>query len=304
ARKATDVPSPGESPAVARRRVRLALRKAREATGWSQGVVADRTGWSLSKVQRIEAGDVSVSGTDLRALLDLYGVTDAEEIDLLLEEARISRRQRWWTAQKFRDHLTPAYAQLLQFENEATAIRVYQPVLVPGVLQTRSYADTIISWYSKSLSAEDRQVRLDVRMQRRRNFADADDGAQFLLILDESALQRNIGGPAIMAEQLTELAGVARRPNVNIRIVPLEQGAILGVIGPFVVLDLSDEPGDAVLYRESYVRDDLNHDRAEVQFHRQIFEDLWSLSLDEEQSISAIEAEAAVLRSRAQRGRP
>lgn len=298
------MPSPGESPAVARRRVRLALRKAREATGWSQGVVADRTGWSLSKVQRIEAGDVSVSGTDLRALLDLYGVTDAEEIDLLLEEARISRRQRWWTAQKFRDHLTPAYAQLLQFENEATAIRVYQPVLVPGVLQTRSYADTIISWYSKSLSAEDRQVRLDVRMQRRRNFADADDGAQFLLILDESALQRNIGGPAIMAEQLTELAGVARRPNVNIRIVPLEQGAILGVIGPFVVLDLSDEPGDAVLYRESYVRDDLNHDRAEVQFHRQIFEDLWSLSLDEEQSISAIEAEAAVLRSRAQRGRP
>ncbi|WP_305784284.1 helix-turn-helix domain-containing protein [Symbioplanes lichenis] len=291
----------GESPAVARRRVRLALRKAREATGWSQGVVADRTGWSLSKVQRIEAGDVSVSGTDLRALLDLYGISDPEEIDLLLEEARISRRQRWWAGREYREHLTPAYSQLLQFEAEATAIRFYQPVLVPGILQVRSYAEFLISWFDKSLSDEDRRVRLDVRLQRRANVLDVEEGPQLLLILDESALKREIGGVRVMAEQLEDLAEVARRPQVNVRIVPLQEGAILGVIGSFQVLDLSDDPGDAVLYRERHIRDSLDHDRAEVQFHRSTFEDLWRLSLNEEKTIRAIEAEALSLRTRADR---
>ncbi|HET6530843.1 MAG TPA: helix-turn-helix transcriptional regulator, partial [Actinoplanes sp.] len=109
--------------------MRLALRRARESTGLSQGAVAQRVRWSLSKIQRIEAGDVTVSGTDLRALLDLYGVTDSEEIEQLTEEARISRRQRWWTAPEYREHLTPGTLQLLQFEAEATAIRAYQPVL-------------------------------------------------------------------------------------------------------------------------------------------------------------------------------
>jgi transcriptional regulator with XRE-family HTH domain len=83
------VPAQGESPAVARRRVRLALKRAREALGLSQTAVARKMDWSLSKVQRIEAGDNAVSGTDLRALLDLYQVTDEEEIEQLQEEARV-----------------------------------------------------------------------------------------------------------------------------------------------------------------------------------------------------------------------
>ncbi len=292
----------GESPAVARRRVRLALRKAREATGSSQGVVARRIGWSLSKVQRIEAGEVSISGTDLRALLDLYGVTDPEEIDQLAEEARISRRQRWWTAPEYRDNLTPGTTQLLQFETEATAIRTYQPVLVPGVMQTRAYASFLINWFNEVLSEDARTVRYNVRMLRREQVIDSEDGPQYLLILDESVLKREIGGLGVMAEQLDALAEIARRPRVYVRIVPLPEGAILGLIGAFTVLDLDDEDvRDAVLYRESFTRDSLSHDRSEVQFHRNIFETLWQRSLDEEKTLRAIMAEAASLRARIDR---
>lgn len=292
----------GESPAVARRRVRLALRKAREATGASQGAVAKRIGWSISKVQRIESGDVSISGTDLRALLDLYGVTDQEEIDQLAEEARISRRQRWWTAPEYRDHLTPGLTQLVQFETQATAIRSYQPVLVPGVMQTPAYAEFLFSWYDIGLTADGRRVRYNVRMQRRRQVIDSEDGPQYLLILDESVLKREIGGLEVMAEQLEKLAEIARRPRVNVRIVPFKEGAILGVIGHFTVLDLGDDdPDDAVLYRESFTRDSVDHDREEVRFHREMFETLWRLSLDEEKTIRAIMAEAALLRARIDR---
>src|SRR6266511_4790410 len=96
-----------EFPAVARQRVRRALRRARQATPMSQGAVASRLGWSLSKMQRIEGGEVGVSVTDLRALLDVYGVVEPERIERLAEDARISRRQRWVTAPEYREHLTP-----------------------------------------------------------------------------------------------------------------------------------------------------------------------------------------------------
>jgi transcriptional regulator with XRE-family HTH domain len=294
--------SQGESPAVARRRVRLALRRARDAKGLSQGAVANRMGWSISKVQRIEAGDNAISGTDLRALLDLYEVADQEEIDQLLEEARISRRQRWWTKPEFREHLTPGTMQLLQFEAEAVAVRSYQPVLVPGPFQTPAYAEFLLGWFNVSLTEDDRRVRHDVRMQRRAQFTESADGPRYFLILDESALRREIGGLGVMAEQLEQLAEIARRPDVHVRIVPLKEGAVLGLVGQFAVLDLTDDDlDDAVLYRESFTKDSIDHDPKEVAFHREMFETFWRQSLDEEKTIRAIIAEAASLRARVDR---
>ncbi|HEX5198514.1 MAG TPA: helix-turn-helix transcriptional regulator [Actinoplanes sp.] len=283
--------------------MRLALRRARDAAGLSQGVVAKRVGWSLSKVQRIEAGDNAISGTDLRALLDLYGVNDPEEIEQLLEEARISRRQRWWAKPEFRDHLTPGTMQLLQFEAEAVAIRSYQPVLVPGPFQTPAYAEFLLrSWFNIGLTDDERRVRFDVRMQRRAQFTESADSPQYHLILDESALKREIGGLAVMAEQLEYLADLARHPSIHVRIVPLKEGAVLGLVGQFVVLDLADDDsGDAVLYRESFTMDSLSHDPKEIQFHRDMFEAFWDQSLNEEKTIRAIIAEAASLRARLDR---
>jgi transcriptional regulator with XRE-family HTH domain len=288
---------PGESPAVARRRVRLALRKGRQASALSQADVAQRLGWSMSKMQRIEAGDVTVSGTDLRALLDLFGGFSDEEMKQLNEDARISRRQRWWTAPEYRRHLTSGLMELLQFESEATAIRVYQPVLVPGVLQTPSFAESVIGWWNKSLTEEDRRVRLEVRRLRRSQVIEREDAPTYLLILDQSTLEREIGGPAVMAEQLEALIEDARRPNVHVRIIPYREGALIGMLGPFTVLDLSeDEDDDAVLYRESYLTDDVIHEPKDVRHHREIFEALWQQSWNENLSINAIAAKASALR--------
>lgn len=282
--------------------MRLALRRARDAKGLSQGAVADHMGWSVSKVQRIESGDNAISVTDLRALLGLYGVTDPEEIDQLLEEARISRRQRWWTKPEFREHLTPGMMQLLQFEAEAIDIRSYQPVLVPGLFQTPAYAEFVLGWYDISLTEQQRRVRFDVRMQRREQFFESSDRPKYFLILDESALQREIGGLEVMAEQLEFLAEVARSPGVQVRIIPLREGALLGEVGPFSILDLTqDDFEDIVLYRESFTRDSLEHDRKEIAFHRNLFEAFWRSSLDEDKTIRAIVAEAASLRARVDR---
>jgi len=288
---------PGESPAVARRRVLLALRRARDAAGLSQGEVATSTGWSTSKVQRIESGENAISITDLRALLLLYGVTDPAKIEPLVVDAQISRRQRWSTSSDVREHVTPAMSQLVQFEAEATAIRSYQPVVVPGLFQTPAYARFLLDWFTVSLTDDERRVRFDLRMQRRRRFLESTAGPEYYLLLDESALKRDIGGLEVMAGQLESLVETARRPDVHIRITPLQEGAFLGLVGQFSLFDLSrGDIENVVLYRESFSKDSMDHDPKEIEYFRSIFETFWRQSLDEEKSIRAIGAEAAALR--------
>jgi transcriptional regulator with XRE-family HTH domain len=287
-----------EPPAVARQRVRRVLRKARLSTGLIQGDVASRLGWSLSKVQRIESGEVGVSVTDLRALLQVYGVEDNTAVEQLVRDAAISRRQRWWIPPEYRDHLTQGLRQLLQFEAEATTIRAYQPFIFPGVLQTPAMAEHLLGHFDKSLTEEDRKVRFDVRMLRAKRITGADDAPTYLLMLDEAAIKRETGGRAVMAEQLEAVADAARLPNVHIRIVKLAQGVPMGMMGAFVVLDLTDDDSeDAVLYREAYATDSVTHDVDTVAYYRAAFEAMWPRCYDQADSLRLIRAEAAALRA-------
>ncbi|MEU4692774.1 helix-turn-helix transcriptional regulator [Actinoplanes sp. NPDC023714] len=291
----------GEPPAVARRRVRLALVAYRQAAGLNQTEVSNLLGWSLSKVQRIEAGDVGVSVTDLRALLQLYRVADEAEIGRLTEDARVSRRQRWYEAAEYRKHLTKSMRQLLQFESEATEIRVYQPSVVPGLLQTPAVAEAVLDWWahepSPGLSAEERRVRYDVRMLRRRQILDRTSGPDYYFILDESVLLRKVGGAKVMAEQLEAIEEISQLPGVRIRMMPLDKGGEGGILGPFQIVSLSD-PGydDAILYQEFYGRDRVVSERGELDFHSRYFERLWSLCADEQLTRIAMLAEAYRLR--------
>ncbi|GIE51192.1 helix-turn-helix domain-containing protein [Actinoplanes nipponensis] len=287
-----------EPPAVARQRVRRALRNARLETGLVQGDVARRLNWSLSKVQRIESGSVAVSVTDLHALLGVYGVDDEGTVESLARDAAISRRQRWTVPAAHREHLTPGLLQLLQFEGQATVIRAYQPFTFPGVLQTPATAEYVLGWFSESLTEDDRKVRLDVRMARSKRIVEDDRAPTYLLMLDEAALSREIGGRAIMAEQLEAAIEFAQRPNIHIRIVRLAEGMHLGMLGPFTLLDLSDDDiGDAVLYREFYTSDNISQDDKDVAYYRARFEAAWSRCYDEADSLRLIRAAAAALRA-------
>jgi transcriptional regulator with XRE-family HTH domain len=286
-----------DSPAVARRRVSRALRRARLHVKLTQTEVAQRLTWSLSKVQRIESGDVGISATDLSALLRLYGVVDDLTVDLLTKDAAISRRQRWSVPADFREHLTPALSQLLQFEAEATAIRAYQPFLVPGAVQTPAMAHYLLGWFNKSLSESERKVRFDVRMMRAQRITDDRDAPTYLLMLDEAALSRKVGGLAIMAEQLEKMVEIAQRPNIHIRIVKMSEGATVGSLGPFTVVNLTEDPDDAVLYQETYASDHLAQDADTVGYFRTRFEEMWPRCYDEGDSLRLIRGEAGALRA-------
>ncbi len=286
----------GESPAVARRRLRLALRKAREDAGFTQGQVAYALDWSLSKVQRIESVDFAVSTTDLLALLSYLGIDDAQEKSQLQEIAKRSRRKGWWDEPEIREHLNSSTLQYLAFENEATMIRNFHPTLLPGLIQTHEYAKHIIDFWDDELSEDVRTVRLEVRM-RRKQVLDRPDPPEYLLVLDESVLLRSIGGPLVMADQLDELMKLMNRPNFTARIVPLAAGAQLATLNPFIVIDLGDEE-NAILYREAYLVDEVVQAPDKIRLYRGRFEDLWHAALSPEQSMELIREHAKGMRQR------
>jgi len=298
----------GESPVVARRRVRLTLRRAREAMEMTQGHVADEMEWSLSKVMRIENGDVSISGTDLRALIGLYGISDRDVVTQLMEDARISRKsvvvsagksgagRPWWAESRIRSHLTTPLLQYVQFEADATAVRQYQNVLVPGFLQTAEYATAVLDNYRLDLPPESVAVRAETRLQRRRQVVERADPPDVLVILDESVLYREVGSRRVMGRQLRSLVTDASRPDghVLIRIVPFAAAAPIALFGPFLILDFEDEEG-AVLYRETHLVDELIHNAAMVSRHRQIFDQLWDLAYTTEQTARMISERAELM---------
>jgi hypothetical protein len=224
----------------------------------------------------------------------LLGVTDHETVSTLTAYARVARQRGWWDDPDLRPHLTPALRQLIQYEAEATTIRCFQPTLVPGALQTPDYARAILDFWVE-LPEETRSVRQTVRAERHNRLFGRPDRPRYLLLLDESVVQRQVGGPAVMAEQLRALLAKIRSGEITLRIVPLIHGANLGPTGGFTILDL-DEDESAILYREIGLDDDnVRDERETVEHYRRAFERMWDVALAPDASTSVIEASAATL---------
>jgi transcriptional regulator with XRE-family HTH domain len=286
----------GNSPAVARRRVRHALRQAREARGLTQQDVADKMDWSLSKVTRIESGEVSVSASDLFVLLQVLGINDEAVVAQLTNDARVSRRQRWLADPRVRDNLTKSTQQLIQFEMEAVSMRHFHTMLVPGILQTPEYANATLNTFRGPLSDTQISVRLQNRMQRQQDLLTREDLPEIFVLLDESVLHREVGGPVVMAGQLDRLLQEMRSGRANIRIVPFARAATIALMGPFIVLEMKDRAG-SILYREERLNDEVVHASTEVARHREVFETLWKAALDDEASTQLIAQRAKEMRS-------
>jgi transcriptional regulator with XRE-family HTH domain len=291
--------STADTPAVARHRVRTKLRAAREERQLTQGRVADAMEWSLSKVMRIEKGEVNISPADLRMLLAYLDITDPAEVKRLVEDARTARKGRLAPDTRFKEHLTQSLLQLMQFEEEATTIRYYGSVVVPGLLQTAGYARAIFEDYADELNESSIEVRIEAR-QRRREILYRPDPPRYLAILDESVLLREVGGPAVMGEQLNELLRIIDETSIQVRVIPFEVGASIALLGPFTMLDLGGED-DSVLYRESFVNDEIVHLPKTLDRHRRVFNHLWDQASNEDHSKDLIRQRGAEMIAKARR---
>ncbi len=280
------------SPTVARRRVRLALREAREAADLTQLQVAEEMEWSLSKVIRIENGDVSISPNDLRPLLAFLGFKDRATINALIEDARIARRRQhvlWWQRPEFKD-LSDVLRRYFEYEAVAVAIRTYSIRYIPGPLQTPEYAAALTGSLHDEFGVDRIQAVVEARRLRRESVVSRlGSTLDFYAVLDEAVFMRSTGGPAVFGAQLRELHALATKGLVRIRMLPFSLDEPIANNATFDLLSLRREPGDEVMYRENGVLDELIEDRVSTSRHLTRFDGLWQVATHEEDTIEFIE---------------
>jgi transcriptional regulator with XRE-family HTH domain len=287
---------------IARRRVRLALREARESLNLTQSEVAEAQEWSLSKVIRIESGEVSISPNDLRPLLSYLQIRDRATVDALMKDAKASRtRQRrfWWRDSPYREHLTIPSQRLIEFEREAVAARYFSIYIVPGPLQTRRFAEAVLKHWQFGLTEDDANIRLEARMRRREALLTRTDPPRLSVLLDESLVWRPYGGRAVLIDQLTDLQRLVGEGRIHLRIVPFSIEAPLPTYGSFDLLYLTDDGDDdnAVIYREFDFLDEIVEDKVRAAQYRARFDELWAASMDEEATNTLVRQRLAALQS-------
>jgi hypothetical protein len=218
------------TPTGRRRRLGAELRRLREETGMTIDRVAEALECSQSKVSRIETGQVSATPRDVRDMLALYRVDDAQR-EAMVQIAREARQRGWW--QKFVDvpDGVPAYVGL---EAAATSIDVYMSLIVPALLQTADYARAVIGAVRPDLPENEIDRRVQLRMGRQA-LLDQDDPPALRVLLDEAVLRRPVGGAAVMRGQLGRLLEAAARPAVTLQVLPIGRGAHAGMDGPFTI---------------------------------------------------------------------
>ncbi|MFD5633549.1 helix-turn-helix domain-containing protein [Streptomyces sp. NPDC127077] len=239
---------PLNDPALQRRRLREQLRRLRESKHLTQKAVAEQLEWSHSKIIRIESGTVGISITDLRALLALYSVADAAQIDTMVSMARAAKERPWWDAYK---NMAPqAFVVSIAYENAASVIRNFEPDLVPGLLQTEEYAREVLQWTSPP---EQAGPRADLRLERQERLF-RPDGPEMHFIVDEGALARTVGRPAVMRRQLNRLKELADHPKVTLRVVPFHLGLYRYFTTSYVIFEFAEPDEDMALYLETQAR--------------------------------------------------
>ncbi|MDH6629025.1 transcriptional regulator with XRE-family HTH domain [Streptomyces sp. LBL] len=272
------------NPTVRRRRLGQELRRLRELRGMTAEEVAERLLVSQSKISRLENGRRSISQRDVRDLCGVYEVEDRRVVESLMQMAKDSRQQGWWHA--FGDI---PYSVYIGLETDAESLRVYEPQIITGLLQTRAYAEAIIRGGSPETSDTEIDKRAKVRLRRQDRIALEGEPLRLWVVLDEASLRRVVGSRQVMREQLEYLAEVSQRPHITVQVLPFDVGAHPGINGQYSILEFADAADSSVVYIEG-VTSDLYLEKAhDVQKYTVMYEHLRAQALNVDQSRQLIE---------------
>ncbi|HEU5418356.1 MAG TPA: helix-turn-helix transcriptional regulator [Streptosporangiaceae bacterium] len=231
---------------AAKRQLARRLTELRQASGHTANHVCDLLNWGRGKVGRFEANQWKrPEMSDIRDLIRVYGVSPegAEE----LEELAVKARSRpWW-----RDYQDVFENEFPGFESDASQIRTFMPLVLPGLLQTREYMEVVLRAGSRSPNFVRRAS--EARM-RRQEILDRTDGTAPMVsaVITEASLMYRWGSRGDRREQIEHLAVLSRRANVELRIQRFADGPPMGMHSMVNIFDL---PGDGP--RLVYVETDV-----------------------------------------------
>ncbi len=277
--------NPDQNPTLRARRLALELLRRREAAGLTREEVARQLEWSTSTIFRIETGRSHPQPGNVRVLLELYGVTGPER-DGLIRLSREARQPGWWHS--FRDILPNPYEVYIGLEAGAASIRNFEPVVIPGLLQTEDYARQTLRNGPGELDREDVERLVQVRMERQRILG-REDRPRLWAVLDEAIIRRVVGGPEVMREQLRHLIDCAEQGKTTLQVVPFGAGAHAGTTGPFVILEFPEPTDPDVVYVETLAGDIYLEAPTDVDRYTLAFARLLAAALHPDDSVRLVQ---------------
>lgn len=264
------------------RRLSRELRTLRATTGMTTEAAAEQLGWSRSKLNRFETGKGAPTPADVAAICHLY-CAEAATTEAMVQLTREVARRGWWTA--YSDVFTGSY---VEFEAAARTIHLWEPLLIPGLLQTEDYAREIIRAGHPDRPDVELTRRVDARMQRKTTLLGAHAPMLHILIA-EGALHYPVGSANVMAHQLGEILHAADQPNITVQVLPLKAGAHGGTEGAFSVLSFDEDDPD-LGYAECPAGEVYVEDGEQVRRLMLTFERLTDACLSPDESVAFIAA--------------
>jgi transcriptional regulator with XRE-family HTH domain len=191
-----------------------------------------RVGISKATLSRYETKEGTVKWPAVDALCREYGASDAERL-ALVELAKGAKIQGWWRS--LADPIPDSMNLMLTLEDEVVREDHYACMYVPGLLQTRAYAEAVHRASEVQCPEREVQHMVDIRMKRQ-ELLDRDDPPRIWCVIDEAALRRQVGGREVMREQLGHLLALTERPHVTVQVLPFSKGAHAAAVGSFAIL--------------------------------------------------------------------
>ncbi|MGB6453901.1 MAG: helix-turn-helix transcriptional regulator [Streptosporangiaceae bacterium] len=234
-------------PTVRRRRLGSELRRLRESHSIKLEEVADRLGLAPSTLSRIETGKAPTRTAYLNVLLELYGVYDPGQRQVMLEMARDGHLRGWWAV--WDGVLPTGFGIWFGLEAEAASLRVYEAQVVHGLLQTEDYARAVMSTVRRDQTADEIERLVRLRMQRQ-DVLHRHQPLDLWVILDEAVLRRMAGQSRVMREQLEHLGEASQWPNVTLQVLGFGCGMHPALGGSFTIVEFPERLDPDVVYTE------------------------------------------------------
>jgi transcriptional regulator with XRE-family HTH domain len=254
---------------MVRRQLGRRLRRLREEAGKSHADVATARIASATKMWRIESGKIAVKPGDVWALARLYDLS-TELTDALVALAVGTHDVGWWAEYAaVVPHRVGLYVGL---EAASSAVSIYHPELVPGLLQTEDYARAVIRADDR-LGEEEVEQRVAFRLGRQRAVLERADPARLTAVLGAGAgaLALQVGSDTVMEAQTRHLHALGDSGRVDIRVLPWEAGAHPSMRGAFTLLDFADPDDPSMVHVELLTATHYLERPEDVAEYRRIF---------------------------------
>ncbi len=270
-------------PTVRSRRLGAKIRYYREEARLDQTEMGAAIKLKQAQMSNVEGGKAKITQVNLAALVELLKIPDdaAARMEELRARAAIPG---WW--EKYTDIMSEPLQALVELESEASWVRTYQGQAIPGLLQTKDYAEALFSAGSAHMRVGDIDRALELRMRRRQRLESPD--FQLTAVVSEMAIRQQVGGPDVLREQLRYLLKAVREHDVTVQVVPFTADAHAALCDGFTIIQWPIEEDPEAVYVDGLTSWRIHENNREIRQYNYAFASVQSQAVPPRNTVKLI----------------